>query len=1006
MTKKLLLLILALPLVMMISLFTTTNSVSLAINVPVSGIDIIGSNIIYLNLDQAEKYQVNYTVYPTNAYNKEVTFETEVVGDAPLADLAFVDGYIVPKSVGMAKVFLTTVDGGYQDSFIVQVDSKALQEIISNVDKKEIYTGDTAVISTSFIPNTANNKLLTYTSSDESVASVNERGIVTALRKGNVTITIASTINSKIFDTVDIKVLNREAMDLGLSNITTWNSGNISISVDDETIPFEITYELLDKDGDLLSNDILEVALTTDKKNLEFNFIDDNFFGSVIVEVIYSSKNGLIIKKECKITRVKAFDVVFEKTLDSCKVGDNIGIYFDLLPANSKVIYEVSVDSNAEVSMFGNLISFTALKAGISTVNLIVRSVETPTEFKEIQMQVAIASNVFNIEEMANSYGIEKLWTIGNYNADGSNSTFQLHLSYMQNANDTSKIDNSFIENLSWECDVDPSQVTISKTGVIDIIDDTFVGLVNFYGVFEYEGVEIARTSPLSIRCIGNGVNINNYADLLRTTTDGKVAVLQNNIIDDFGVNADGSMVYKLIETTYDKTYYENLADIKKASGDYETAQKILDSTKVKVLLEFKNDLYGNGFIINADKVATKLDSTGAPDKNKSLPGYFEGPLNFVAMSPNLNSSISVKAQDNICFAVYDDVKINNVELIGCNLSVGDTTTYDLTDLNYAGTTVEVFGDNVEISCSRISNGRTVLRIFGAAASTDPKNAPVTHVNIKNSVLSNAREFIIRMGTNAFKNGSTSEPSVSLDYDSKYAGVAPTAFPVQKVYSQMNQPNKDLYDEAFIKTFVNVSSTAFRNSGIFSVGIDSHFSGTALADGSGFVSGMLDGWYNLAKTSYGAKLTFEDEVRIYDWKDLANVDSSTLIDMQKIDADSPFATLKFDVREMVEKISLDSRFSTILTPHKGSSYVHGGIAIFGGGKNYGVFEQKGATAYGLLGYEISLTDVGKDYLKLAAGEQSFYFMLHNSTSTFSPAMQDAYLSTDGNAYGFIYPKNN
>ena len=156
MTKKLLLLILALPLVMMISLFTTTNSVSLAINVPVSGIDIIGSNIIYLNLDQAEKYQVNYTVYPTNAYNKEVTFETEVVGDAPLADLAFVDGYIVPKSVGMAKVFLTTVDGGYQDSFIVQVDSKALQEIISNVDKKEIYTGDTAVISTSFIPNTAN----------------------------------------------------------------------------------------------------------------------------------------------------------------------------------------------------------------------------------------------------------------------------------------------------------------------------------------------------------------------------------------------------------------------------------------------------------------------------------------------------------------------------------------------------------------------------------------------------------------------------------------------------------------------------------------------------------------------------------------------------------------------------------------------------------------------------------------------------------------------------------
>ena len=72
MAKKLLLLILALPLVMMISLFTTTNTVSLAISIPVSGIDIIGNNYVYLDFDKSEKYFIDYTIYPTNAYNQNI----------------------------------------------------------------------------------------------------------------------------------------------------------------------------------------------------------------------------------------------------------------------------------------------------------------------------------------------------------------------------------------------------------------------------------------------------------------------------------------------------------------------------------------------------------------------------------------------------------------------------------------------------------------------------------------------------------------------------------------------------------------------------------------------------------------------------------------------------------------------------------------------------------------------------------------------------------------------
>ena len=85
MTKKILLLVLSLPLILMICLFTTSNTVSLAISVPVTGIDIVGDNIVYLDMDKNETYEVEYTIYPTNAANKKISFSTEVIEGERLA---------------------------------------------------------------------------------------------------------------------------------------------------------------------------------------------------------------------------------------------------------------------------------------------------------------------------------------------------------------------------------------------------------------------------------------------------------------------------------------------------------------------------------------------------------------------------------------------------------------------------------------------------------------------------------------------------------------------------------------------------------------------------------------------------------------------------------------------------------------------------------------------------------------------------------------------------------
>ena len=1003
MTKKLLLLILALPLIMMISLFTTTSTVSLAINVPVSGIDIIGSNIVYLSLDEAEKYQIDYTVYPTNAYNQEVTFSTEAVGDARLAGLEYKDGYLTPTGVGIAKVYLTTVDGGFKDSFIVQVDSESLQSIESSIGASDVYVGDKISITTEFVPANSKDKRLTYTSSDPTVAAVDAKGFITAVGKGTSTITIASVINPSITDTVTINVHNKDIMDLGHTNIVSWEkTGSFNISIDDISIDYELTYRVLDANNNEVANsaDIISISLdrtneATGKIVLNYEFLNENYFKELNIEVSITTmvdSGTSTISKVCSVKRVKDIEVSFayDKT-PSFTIGQTSFLFFNLEPADADVSYRVVSDNdNVMVEMVDDLILLAATKAGVSTITLEVTSNEDTSLKKTTSIDVVVAPKAFNIEEMANTYGIENIWTIGKseYNATYNevDSEFKVNMSYGNTV-----FGEGFTENISWVSSTD--KVSIDKNGNFKVVDANYTGMVEFKGIYQYGDYKL-ETAPFTIRVVGDAINVDNYLELLKATQNARVVVLHKSIKEDFGYDANGNIYYTEIPTTYDWTYYKNLG--------------YTEAPKVKVLLEIKNDMYGNGYTINAHNATNALliggsDGSLVPTSNT----LFKGPLHFVGITESGSSAISVKAQDNIIFGVYENVSLNNIELRGCDLEADPNGNYDLVDLTYTGTVVEVLGDNVDVNYSRLTNGRMVMRIFGDI--NDPNK--VINVDIKNSILSGAREFIIRMGSNAFVEGSFEESSPSIDP----TDASLTEFPVYPKYRQMNKAAKEAYDKKYVKTFVNVKDSAFKDSGIFSIGVDSHFSGPALADGKKVKFGNYDfsqvfkDWYDLAKTSYGSKLTFEGQVRIYDWKMVDNIDSSTLIDitMEKIMVGTKEFELKrmeFNVSEMLTNLVGRDQFKQIAYKKDGKQYVHGGIAFFGGGKNYGVFENatNSKWPYAYNGYPVSLSDVNRPELIMAAGEEEFYFLLHDSTTQgFLPQNQEAILKS-ADAYSFVY----
>jgi hypothetical protein len=248
-------------------------------------------------------------------------------------------------------------------------------------------------------------------------------------------------------------------------------------------------------------------------------------------------------------------------------------------------------------------------------------------------------------------------------------------------------------------------------------------------------------------------------------------------------------------------------------------------------------------------------------------------------------------------------------------------------------------------------------------------------------------------------------------------------------YNNFTDDEKSIYDAQFIRTYVTIKNSVLEDPGIFGIGIDTHFAGEALEDGNAFLEEIggssnafadlqsaFTTWKNLAKTSYGVKLTLSGDVRMYCWKVLDEVDSTSLIEATEgfklgiIDS----STLAFNIPSLVRfAVGSNSNLEkAIYNPvveaeakATGNSWksiwdrttkdangidvkemqqydtVHAGIAFFGGGKNYSVLEYDNFDFYQYSKpYKISFNDAGRKYLTLAAGSEDFYFVIYDSTT--------------------------
>lgn len=113
---------------------------------------------------------------------------------------------------------------------------------------------------------------------------------------------------------------------------------------------------------------------------------------------------------------------------------------------------------------------------------------------------------------------------------------------------------------------------------------------------------------------------------------------------------------------------------------------------------------------------------------------------------------------------------------------------------------------------------------------------------------------------------------------------------------------------------------------------------------------------------------------MFDWKDVKSLDSSTLIQVISNDLD---VNKYFNLQELVENYVTKEDTSFAINDN-GKTYVHGGIAMYGGGKNYSEVEIEDELLLDFKNIDaLSLTGL----ITLAAGTEPFRFKLYTSQST-------------------------
>lgn len=269
---------------------STTADAAKKIKVKSVAVEAPYAKLVTIAKGKSVKLNPIVTVTPDKKANKKVKYVSKNKKIATISS----KGVIKAKAVGSTKVVVSSKKNAKKKVTIkVKVIKKAVKKVKLDKTSANMNPGETLALKSTVTPSKKVNSALIWTSSQVGVATVNEKGVVTAVAPGTTVIKASSTDGSKKSAKCKITVqevtsiVKAEIIDLSRMRVTLSRAEALNVA----------SFQIQTKDtaeGTYLRNLSVKGMSTTDNINYEItlDYYDDMFHNDQYVKLTIPSLSG------------------------------------------------------------------------------------------------------------------------------------------------------------------------------------------------------------------------------------------------------------------------------------------------------------------------------------------------------------------------------------------------------------------------------------------------------------------------------------------------------------------------------------------------------------------------------------------------------------------------------------------------------------------------------------------------------------------------------------------
>ena len=349
---------------------------------PVEGLEL---NAYYQEMIAGTKFVIIPSVLPIDAQNKNVTYETSDPSIATVDEHGIVSAHIG----GKCEIIVTTAERGLKKSCVINV--KEYLETIKITDNPEnMKAGEEAYLKAEVTTETATNRNVIWSSSNNKIATVDQTGHVTAKGEGSVVISATAADGGGVSDSIIIHVVvpvKQIKLSKDIITIYVGDTYNLKAAVSPANASFK------------------KVNWTSESESIAKVYPNGDVVGMAAGRTVIHavSTDGENVTGDCTVIVKEHIGTITIKDYpEQMNIGEEANFVADVAPetaSNKDVIWTTSdptvatVDSKGKVTATGEgkaVITATAADGGGASASVVIRVIIPVTEIKLSSNKITI----------------------------------------------------------------------------------------------------------------------------------------------------------------------------------------------------------------------------------------------------------------------------------------------------------------------------------------------------------------------------------------------------------------------------------------------------------------------------------------------------------------------------------------------------------------------------------------------------------------------------------------